>query len=381
MDKKLLILGIDPGTTTAYAALDVKGDIVALRSSKLLNFSNLLFEVTKHGKVVVVAADTNPASEFVDKFSRVTGAKLIYPKENLKTIEKKRLTSDFKVKNVHENDALAAALFAFKKIRSLLRKIDSYLIIKDKINFADDIKYLLLTKEGMSITTALRMMEKPEKKITKEKKKKIVEIKPKVVGGLEKENLLLKEQNRILKIKLETLLEKEKYLTRRIRENNSDEKIKKILDFKEDRIRSLSKEIDNYQKEILRLKDEIESLNGFLSVLEGNILVRRFDSFSRNILNEDIKEGGILFVDNPDIISERVLEFLEEKMVIVITNKPVTNKMKRRLDFIDAKKVRIKESKKFVLVNKEDLDKERRKLDLLDKIIEEYKEKRKQETT
>lgn len=381
MDKRLLVVGIDPGTTTAYAILDINGNIVDLRSSKLFNFSNLLLEIMKHGKIVVVAADTSPASGFVDKFSRVTGAKLVYPKENLKTIEKKRLTSDFEVKNVHEKDALSAALFAFKRIKPLLRKVDSYLTKKDKMDFADDIKSLLLAKDGVSITDALRTMEKPEEKIAKKKRKKVAEIKPKVIGRVEKENLLLKEQNKKLKIRLKKILDKEKYLTKKLMKGIFDDKIKKLLGFKEDRIWSLTNEIDSYRKEVLMLKDDIDKLNDFLLGLEDNILVRRFNSFSRNILDENIKEGSVLFIDNPGIVSEKVLEFLEGKDCMVISNKLIGKNLRGRLNLIDINKLRIKEGKKFVLVNREDLERERNKLDLLDKIIKDYKEKRRREVS
>lgn len=379
MDKRFLVVGIDPGTTTAYAILDIDGNLVDLRSSKLFNFSNLLLEIMKHGKVVVAAADTSPASEFVDKFSRVTGAKLIYPKENLKVIEKKRLTSGFEVKNVHEKDALSAALFAFKKIRPLLRKVDSYLTKRDKMNFADDIKSLLLAKEGVSITEALRTMEKTEKKITKKKRKEAVEIKPKVISKAEKENLLLKEQNKNLKIRINKILMKEKYLTKKLTKGISDDKLKKLLGFKEDRILSLTNEIDSYRKEVSVLRDEIGKLNDFLLNLDDNFLVRRFNSFSKNILDENIKEGCVLFIDNPSIVSEKVLEFLDGKGGIVITDKPITKNLKRKLNLIESKKLRIKWGKRFILVNREDLEKEKDKLNLLDKIIKDYKEKRKRE--
>ena len=46
MEKKLLIAGIDPGTTTAYALLDLKGNIVRVESSKEFNLNTLIKKIT-----------------------------------------------------------------------------------------------------------------------------------------------------------------------------------------------------------------------------------------------------------------------------------------------------------------------------------------------
>ena len=41
-ENKLIVVGIDPGTTTAYAILDLEGNIVVLKSSKNLGLSGVL---------------------------------------------------------------------------------------------------------------------------------------------------------------------------------------------------------------------------------------------------------------------------------------------------------------------------------------------------
>lgn len=160
MERKLLVVGIDPGITTGYALLDINGKLLKLGSTKQLNLGSLIFWITKHGKVVVVGSDVKPVSKFVESFSKRVGAKLIYPKESLKIVEKKRLINNYNVEDSHQRDALSAALFAYKKIRSLLNKVDIHLSRKEKEAFSDDVKRLLLTKKGGSIIKILKILEK-----------------------------------------------------------------------------------------------------------------------------------------------------------------------------------------------------------------------------
>ena len=46
-DKRLLIVGIDPGITTAYAVLDIEGSLIHLKSSKQLDLNHLISEIIK----------------------------------------------------------------------------------------------------------------------------------------------------------------------------------------------------------------------------------------------------------------------------------------------------------------------------------------------
>jgi len=47
--KELLIIGIDPGTTTGYALLNLKGNIIEIDSSKEYDLATLITKITKQG--------------------------------------------------------------------------------------------------------------------------------------------------------------------------------------------------------------------------------------------------------------------------------------------------------------------------------------------
>jgi hypothetical protein len=154
MDKNLLIMGLDPGTTLAYALIDLEGNLIKIKSSKQFNSSSLTLETIKQGKVLIVATDVSKIPHFIRSFSKDIGAKVISPDEDLRITVKRGLIKNFKVKNRHEMAALSAAIYAYKKIRPLLKKIDNRV---NKFN-KEKIKELTI-KKGFSIKRSLKTIQ------------------------------------------------------------------------------------------------------------------------------------------------------------------------------------------------------------------------------
>ena len=152
MKNQPIIIGIDPGTTTAYAILDLSGNILALKSSKQLKSSELIFDILNYGSAVIVASDVNPAGSLAKKIANKTGARLIKPDSALRVKDKKRLTSKLEYGNLHERDALAAAIYSFKRVRALLAKVDKF----SKTNNSS-IKSLVLRDHNISIDRAIKL--------------------------------------------------------------------------------------------------------------------------------------------------------------------------------------------------------------------------------
>src|SRR3989344_6609699 len=200
---KLLVVGIDPGTTTAYAALDLSGNVISVKSAKNLGINALLAEVMQLGKIVVIGTDKAKIPSLVEDFSAKTGARIVYPKEDLKVEEKKSMVREFKTENEHQDDALASSLFAFKRINPVLDRIDSYAKDNNKEGIKDNIIGLVLIKE-VSIREAADIIENYDKEETRIIKK-VIEEKTlrqsdfmrlyRIAKRYEKEFMLLKRQN------------------------------------------------------------------------------------------------------------------------------------------------------------------------------------------
>jgi len=116
--KRIIIAGIDSGTTKAYALLDIKGNIIDIGSSKNSHYSDL-------EKIKMKDNFLKTKKEYVD------------------------------LKNKHEKDALVAALYGLKKINSLIKKIDDHLKQNNKEHLIDEVIAKVLL-ENMPITSAVR---------------------------------------------------------------------------------------------------------------------------------------------------------------------------------------------------------------------------------
>ena len=71
-EKQLLIVGIDPGTTLGYAAIDFEGNLVKVWSEKNLDMGSLISKLIRLGRPLIVAGDKeyNP-EDFHDLDGRI----------------------------------------------------------------------------------------------------------------------------------------------------------------------------------------------------------------------------------------------------------------------------------------------------------------------
>ena len=124
---RYLIVGIDPGTTTAVAALDLDGNLMHLESSRQMNMSGVIEALYRVGKPLVVASDVQEMPYSVEKIRRAFSAVAYTPRQDTSVEAKLSLTAGFPYANVHERDALSAALDAFHqyeaKFRNLIKRV------------------------------------------------------------------------------------------------------------------------------------------------------------------------------------------------------------------------------------------------------------------
>jgi predicted RNase H-like nuclease (RuvC/YqgF family) len=108
-----VVVGIDPGTTTAVALTDLDGSVLDVWSSRTADTAAVIEWIIEHGRPVVIAADVEPMPETVEKIRRSFDAAGWIPERDLSVDKKLHRTREESHDNDHERDAMAAALFAF----------------------------------------------------------------------------------------------------------------------------------------------------------------------------------------------------------------------------------------------------------------------------
>ncbi len=383
--RKLLIVGIDPGTTAGFAVLDIEGNLIYLDSSKQLNLNILISNSVSHGKVILVGTDKAKIPNLVREFSAKLGARVVNPSEDLKVIDKKSMASEFSVQDEHQADALASALFAYKSAKPLLDKIDIFVSENKKEAIKNLIKELVISKR-ISIKSAVSIIEK------KDDNSKIIE---KVVvqkelnendflrlysqvKAYESEIKLIKNYNNSLRNKL-TGLEKNPII--KARKNIS----RAIDDFREKRLKNLGNSVKNKDTEIEHLKMIIRNLNSAISNIKNLYVLKKLDSlginefnFKNKILN--VQKNDFLLVDDPNIVSDSLVELLKNNVLIIVYRKQVSKKIESSLPFIfvSSKNLKFDEDKYFGFVEKRQFDMEKDRIGWAAKIISDYRKEKQQ---
>ena len=107
-----VVVGIDPGTTTAAAVVSLDGEVLDVYSSRTADTATVIEWLVEQGRPLLVAADVTPMPETVEGFRRSFDAAGWTPERDLPVDEKLHRTREVAYDNDHERDALAAALFA-----------------------------------------------------------------------------------------------------------------------------------------------------------------------------------------------------------------------------------------------------------------------------
>jgi predicted RNase H-like nuclease (RuvC/YqgF family) len=118
-----VVVGVDPGTTTAVAIVGLDGEVLDVYSSRTSDRADVIEWIIERGRPVVVAADVQPMPETVEKVRRSFDAAGWAPKRDLPVDEKKHRTRHERYDNDHERDAMAAALYAFDAHESQFERV------------------------------------------------------------------------------------------------------------------------------------------------------------------------------------------------------------------------------------------------------------------
>jgi predicted RNase H-like nuclease (RuvC/YqgF family) len=364
----LTIVGIDPGTTTALAILDLEGHILAVSSSRVHNASAIIEEIIARGRPIIVGCDKRSPPAAVAAISRKLGCCLVCPSADLKAEEKKSL-ADRNARNTHELDALAAAVYAWERYRELFQKIDRVLDDRDKPHLRDAMKEFLVKNEEINIAEAIQILETPGKTPVEGRHR---EREPPLVQVLQHE-LAMQEE-------LFHLLKGENKRLRRAREEVEQRPVKKkgrdeILREKESALHALARKSESQESTVIELRQEIESWKDFLKRAGPDMLVlQRYKDFSLATWKDQEQwDQEMLFIDFPEVRHETVMRKLSQLRILVTPRIP---RHETRLFCVQATHLSLHEKGPFALVKKSELDAELKKKNVLADVIKEYQASR-----
>ncbi len=299
-----VIVGIDPGTTTAIAILNLKGELIELLSSRNLSSSDVIDQIVTFGHPLIVASDVTPTPCNVEKIKRAFDAHLFEPDQSLLVEEKTRLTRHIGYKNEHERDALAAAIEAYGSFKIKFEKIEKKTPEDLDIN---EVKALVVNgfSIGSAISTLIHLKDEEDKKIDTEEIQDEKNVDAQILKLKEKTKNQKEQINRLkrfideLKLKLSEKDEKIDDLNGLINGIKNDIKVdvrkSREIQIKNKEISILRKELKKMELINLKLKDRINELKeiGVLNFFQRIKPVKIVDAFTKNSILKTEREYGI----------------------------------------------------------------------------------------
>ncbi|MEM0023969.1 MAG: DUF460 domain-containing protein [Thermofilaceae archaeon] len=300
-----LIVGVDPGVSTGVAALTLDGRLKLLISGKELGRGQVARTLLDVGTPLVICTDVSPPPGYVKRLAAMLSAVLIYPPHPLSIEDKRHLVSEFstsaehcvKVRDSHQRDALAAALFAMRHFQPKFSEAKEKV---ERLGLSIPLdEVLALVVKGVPIWEAIRQVSKdyliptqrPSPPVTPQAATQPIELAREKVDELYKRVRELEEEKKMilsrlkeLETQLERLLQIQSFEVRRDRE----------VEALRSRLDNLLRDYNLIQQQVEDLKKEKETLLTFLmkAAVGELVLAPRFSS--PHTMSEHACTGGVV---------------------------------------------------------------------------------------
>ena len=384
----LAIIGLDPGTTSAYAIVGLDGKIIHSHAAKELPLAEIISQIIKICQPVIVATDKAKVPSFVEEFARKMGTVIVSPEEDLKKEIKRELLlpHGYGYNGSHEHDCFAAAYLAYRQYHAKLLKINQFIITHRLQDRRQEFTKIAL-KEDLNFVLIRDVLTKPE-------------IEHAIMNEVVQENKITKKnflslygQWSTLKAEKEFLEKKGRQQQERIRSlqkanvrlhqqsSQVERRIAALFKFKEERIKNLDTSLRRENQDSRRLQQHLQSLYSFIPHTAQYQLLKKLPSLTLPIFRErnkllQVQPGDVLLVRDTATYSQQVLDELSNKDIIITSPQKISAVLKEKFLTAVLPEPFPQENEYFALTGKGLVEEKIKQQDLIGKVVKEYRETR-----
>lgn len=324
-----VIVGVDPGTTTAVAIIDLDGALLDVTSTRTADMATMIEWMIERGRPVMVAADVTPMPNAVEKVRRSFDAAAWTPETDLPVDEKQHRTRDFSYDNDHERDALAAALFAFDRHADQIDRITGK--IPPHIEIGDVLSRVIVSEE--SLESAIAALEPTEDSEEEPSEPTVVERSPEERRIAELEDRVdrlesyIHELEEAIEEKNDELEEYDQALADARREERRDARSRRVVNRLEREIERLERSLDQeeeradtFERKLERLKElwklDHSDFDTVSSKADGDlVVVKPIEQFTVDAIEAaeaayGLAEGDVIYLRDASGAGRRTAERL-----------------------------------------------------------------------
>lgn len=288
-----IIVGVDPGTTIAVAVLGLEGELRMLHSSRTASISDIIEMIAQQGRPLIVASDVYPIPHTVEKIRRSFNAVLSSPDDMITSEDKIELAKPYEYSNTHERDAIAAAVFAYRKNRNKFEQIKKKIPPGVEVN-----EVIAQVVRGKSMDAVISELTKKETKhesfVSKKKTETHYKIK-RYENSIHEMKEYIKELKNELFMKERRIMELERRIERMHSEEYKQLKKEKGIRIRDKEIERLHRQLSEKDKHLRYLTKRIEKLKQVRRLeISGKVLpVKIISTFTKDCILKTREEVGI----------------------------------------------------------------------------------------
>lgn len=143
-----IIVGVDPGKSAAIACLDLEGKILYLDNARFVGFTWFVEKIKSVGVPVIIASDKKNSTHVINKLVAAFGSKLFVPDQDISVKAKEEMAIAKKARNLHERDALVAAITAYNAYSAKFMQAEKF-ARETNYKDLDKLKAMIVKKYSM----------------------------------------------------------------------------------------------------------------------------------------------------------------------------------------------------------------------------------------
>ncbi|MDE1825734.1 MAG: DUF460 domain-containing protein [Candidatus Micrarchaeota archaeon] len=154
-----IIVGVDPGKTAAVACLEMNGRPLSIECARFVGFDWFVERIRFAGTPVIIASDKKNSTATIGRIAAAFGSRVYAPEQDISVKKKDESVRGTKTRNLHERDALAAALCAYNAYSNKFKQAEKLGREKGFLDI-DELKARIVKKYSVHETITEKQMSR-----------------------------------------------------------------------------------------------------------------------------------------------------------------------------------------------------------------------------
>lgn len=336
-----VIVGLDPGTTVGLSILDLNGNLLHTASVRAQSPAEVIAEISRIGKPVVVATDKAEMPAGVEKIRRAFAAVPWTPKKDILIKEKYAAAEGYEFADDHQRDSLAAAVLAFRSFQPKFENLKKRLPAGTDIDFVRAGIIRGKTLDKILSVPAIQDEEVPEAEVEVFADEKDLEI-ARLEGEVAKLRKLIRGLSEDLESKDKAVKKLQRRLSLERNERTADVLLSEEITSRDRELAQTKKALRKEERRNKTLRTRIDRMKNYVALQAGDgcLAIKVMELLSRDAVKSvdeemGVNDGDILYVLKIDGWGKSVIRDLADAKIKAVIFPKLTHDRAREQHLIE----------------------------------------------